>query len=277
MEPTNRPGPALTWSLRALPIATFVTTGLATRSTAAALIALALGWAAAVVFAAAWSARATRAAAQTPAVEGTAATNTAVVPASERDDAPASTVVPTRAGGAHSSPDPQDADVPASAPETPADPPSTQHPDTAAVLTHAEAAVRERDGFLAGWYALVGSTLVPLLYPPGSTGDVRALGAVLDPDSPGHGRELITIAREDVTGIYSYEARGRHIDGGLLVLRATRAGRIYAEFHQVQDGEPNDHTMIPRGFTWEKNDNYDRGWLDPADLTGVWDRRTEES
>ena len=230
VEPTNRPGPVLTWSLRALPIVTFVITGLVTRSTAAALIALALGWAAALLFAAGWSARATRAGAQTRAVEGTAATDSAAVPVSERDDTPTSTVAPTRAGGA---PAP---DL-ASAPEVPADPQTTRHPEAAAILTHAEAAVRERDGFLAGWYALVGSTLVPLLYRPGRTGEIRALGAVLDPSSTGHGRELITIAREDVSGIYSYEARGRHTDGGLLVLRAARAGRIYAEFHQVQDGE----------------------------------------
>ena len=271
VEPTNRPGPALTWSLRALPVVTFVITGLVTRSTAAALVALALGWAAALLFARSLVRASPPAPLHRPRpskVPRRRAAQRFPHPSATSPQPPQSHRREPR--GAHA-PDP------ASAPEAPADPQTTRHPDTAAVLTHAEAAVRERDGFLAGWYALVGSTLVPLLYPPGSTGDVRALGAVLDPDSPGHGRELITIAREDVTGIYSYEARGRHTDGGLLALRATRAGRIYAEFHQVQDGEPNDPTMIPRGFTSEKNDNYDRGWLDPADLTGVWDWRSEES
>ncbi|NUU19537.1 hypothetical protein HP550_20005 [Cellulomonas humilata] len=253
------PRPALRWSLRALPLVAFVTVGLLTRSTPAALLAVAVGWIAAAILTAVWSA--TTATSTPRAAQTTVTPVPAVAPnviATAGPEAPAATVPLV---------------VPAAASQLGG---STSEPPAGA-LERAEQAARAHSGFLAGPYALVDGELLPTVMPP-REGDPIVVridaGRAQERDTFERGQWTRTLAPAEVTATYAYEARARHSGGALLALRSYRDGRIYAEWHQVQDGEPNPFGSIPDEFTWEKNDNYYRGWVEPGDLSDLRDDRS---
>ncbi|PVU82987.1 hypothetical protein DDP54_08200 [Cellulomonas sp. WB94] len=163
-------------------------------------------------------------------------------------------------------------DVPLAVAETPM-PPARQAP-LPVELERAERAARADSGFLAGYYALIGDTLERVRWRPRGTEDAIVLVRPDDAheqDELQHGHWMRTVPQQEVTVFRHYEARGRHVAGALLNLRRFEDGRIYAEWHQIQDAEPNHFTTIPPGFTWEKNDNYEHGWVEPGDLVDVWD------
>jgi hypothetical protein len=110
-------------------------------------------------------------------------------------------------------------------------------------LDRAEHAARGAAGFLTGTFALVDGRLLPV--------DLLAHGT------------------------YRYQARGRHVGGALLELHSFRDGRIHARWSRVQDGEPNHAASIPDGFTWDRDDSH-HGWVDPGDLTQIWDVRSTD-
>ena len=175
-------------------------------------MALAAGWVVAVLIAAMWSWR-NRRLFTDPAPTPTSAPER-TDPAQEAPVANAAAAPPTVPTAPPASPALDDAPPVVADDPQPSDAPAN---DPHAALAQAERVARGTAGFLSGYYALVGPTLEPLWWPPRSTGDytVRA-----DPDDPRaylyYGHSLRTIARDDVTATYSYEARGRHIGGALL-------------------------------------------------------------
>jgi len=126
-----------------------------------------------------------------------------------------------------------------------------------------------RDGVLAGRYVLVGGDLLKRGYAPRVERDVAV---VVCPDHPGaieepSGRWIGHVPDERIVLRVCFTTTARHRDGGVLELQAREGDTARATWWRGDNPGPSQN--IPKGFIWEKNDDYYYGTVGWDELTDV--------